>query len=142
MTWNGRRALRRALQVFIGGVLVASALGKGWDLSGFAEVLRTYQAFPSELLHPLAVTVTVVEIVLGMWVLSGWRLARSALAAAGLNAVYAAWLSISLWRGLELANCGCFGVFFPQPLTWLSPAEDLVLVSLCYALSCLARDQT
>lgn len=142
MTWNGRRALRRALQFFVGGLLVASALGKGWDLPGFTEVLRTYQAFPPAMLRPVAVTVTGLELALGVWVLSGWWLERSALVAAGLNAVYAAWLTMSLLRGLELANCGCFGVFFPQPLRWYSPVENLVLVSLCYALSRLARDQT
>jgi hypothetical protein len=80
--------------------------------------------------------------VLGAWMLSGWRLRDSALVALGLNAGYAVWMTISLLRGLELTNCGCFGVFFPQPLRWYSPLEDLVLVGMCYALSRYATERT
>jgi uncharacterized membrane protein YphA (DoxX/SURF4 family) len=127
--------LRRALQIFIGIVIFGSALGKSLDLSGFVEVLKTYQAFPDFTLWPLALAVTGFEFVLGMWLLSGWRLRTGALVAMGLNAGYAVWMTISLLRGLELSNCGCFGVFFPQPLRWYSPLEDLVLTGMCYALS-------
>lgn len=70
-----------------------------------------------------------VEAALGLWVLSGWRLRDSALVAGIVNLGYALWMTLSLARGLELTNCGCFGVFFPQPLRWYSPLEDLVLVA-------------
>jgi hypothetical protein len=43
-------------------------------------------------------------------------------------------LIVTLIRGLDLPNCGCYGAFFPQPLRWYSPLEDLVLVGMCYAL--------
>jgi len=135
-------ALRLVLQIFIGVVIFGSALGKSLDLSGFVEVLRTYQAFPDFALWPLALAVTGFEFVLGVWLLSGWRLQTSALVALGLNAGYVVWMTISLLRGLELSNCGCFGVFFPQPLRWYSPLEDLVLVAMCYALSRYATART
>jgi hypothetical protein len=51
-----------------------------------------------------------------------------------LNGLYAIGLIVTLLRGLDLSNCGCYGVFFPQPLRWYSPLEDLVLVGICYAL--------
>lgn len=126
-------ALRRFLQLFVSFILLASALGKSLDLPGFVEVLKTYQIFPDRTLWPLALAVTGFEFVLGAWLLSGWRLRAGALVALGLNAGYAAWMTISLLRGLELSNCGCFGVFFPQPLRWYSPLEDLALVGMCYA---------
>jgi len=131
--------LRWFLRLFIGGIIFASALGKSLDLPGFVEVLKTYRAFPEAMLWPLALMVTSVEFVLGAWLLSGWCLRTGALAALWLNAGYTVWMTVSLLRGLELANCGCFGAFFPQPLTWLSPLEDLVLVGLCYTLSCLSQ---
>ncbi len=123
------------LRLFIGAIIFASALGKSLDLPGFVEVLKTYQAFPDSALWPLALAVTGFEFVLGLWLLSGWCLRTGALIALGLNAGYAVWMAVSLARGLELTNCGCFGVFFPQPLRWYSPLEDLVLVGMCYALS-------
>lgn len=129
------------LRLLIGSALVASAAGKALDLSGFVEVLDTYRAFPDTTLWPVALSVTGVEFLLGAWVLSGWRLRAGALAATGLNIGYAAWMALSLMRGLSLANCGCFGVFFPRPLTWSSPVEDLIAAGLCYTLSSLAQPE-
>lgn len=133
------RVIRWFLCLFIGSIIFASALGKSLDMPGFVEVLKTYQAFPEAMLWPLALMVTSVEFVLGAWLLSGWRQQMSALAAMWLNAGYAVWMTVSLLRGLELANCGCFGVFIPQPLRWYSPLEDLALMGMAYTLQRLAR---
>jgi hypothetical protein len=121
-------------RLFVGAVLIASALGKSLDLPGFIDVLITYRAFPRWSLWTLAVSITSVEWLLGIWLLSGWRIRAAALTALILNASYAVWMTISLLRVLELDNCGCYGVFFPQPLRWYSPLEDLVLVGMSYAL--------
>jgi len=128
-----------ACRLFVGGILLVSALGKSLDLAGFVEVLFTYRAMPASFLWPIALMVTGLEWVLGVWVLSGWRLATGALAALVLYAGYAVVMTLSLVRGLDLANCGCYGVFFPQPLRWYSPLEDLVLAGMCYALRITAR---
>jgi hypothetical protein len=53
--------------------------------------------------------------------------------------MYIAGLVLTLLRALDLPNCGCYGLFFPQPLRWYSPLEDLVLVGMCYALRLSAR---
>jgi uncharacterized membrane protein YphA (DoxX/SURF4 family) len=118
----------------VGVVLVASALGKSLDLPGFIDVLTTYRAFPDGTLWLIGILVTVVEWVLGIWLVSGWRLYAGALAALVFNTGYAVWMTISLLRGLALDNCGCYGRFFPQPLRWYSPLEDLALAGMCYAL--------
>lgn len=131
--------VRWCLQLFIGGIIFASAFGKSLDLPGFVEVLNTYRAFPASTLWPLALGVTGIEFLLGTWLLSGWRLQTSALVGAGMNTLYAVWMMISHLRGLELTNCGCFGVFFPQRLTWLSPIEDIVMVGLCLVLRRLTK---
>jgi hypothetical protein len=123
----------------VGAVLVASALGKSLDLPGFMEVLTTYRAFPGWSLRSIALSIASLEWILGIWLLSGWRLRTGARLALVLNATYAGWMTISLLRGLELENCGCYGRFFPQPLRWYSPLEDLVLVGMCYALQKFAR---
>ena len=78
--------------------------------------------------------ITGSEWVLGGWLLAGWRIQTGALLALIMYGLYAAGLVITLFRGIDLPNCGCYGVFFPQPLRWYSPFEDLVLVGMCYAL--------
>ena len=131
--------LQWVLRIFIVGILLGSAVGKALDFSGFIEVLKTYHVFPPSMLIMVAVVVTGSELFLGLWILSGWQLVMSALAAAGMNFVYAIWMTVTLLRGLELSNCGCFGVFFPRPLTWSSPLEDMVMVAFCCVLAYLAK---
>lgn len=121
---------------------MASALGKALDLAGFADVLKTYQAFPESALFFIALAVTIFEFVLGAWMLGGWNLQGSAITAAVMNTTYAVWMTVTLFRGLQLENCGCFGVFFPRPLTWFSPIEDMVMVAMCILLAYLAQDRT
>lgn len=121
-------------RLLIGGVLLVSALGKSLDLKGFVEVLVTYRLFPDWSLWGLAFGITGIEWVLAVWILVGWRLPTGALLAMTMNGLYAIGLIITLIRGLDLPNCGCYGVFFPQPLRWYSPLEDLVLMGICYAL--------
>lgn len=127
------------LRALITGVVLASAVGKSLDLARFVEVLATYHTVPAGWLWPLAWLVIGVEWVLVLWLLSGWNLGVGALACAALNLGYAAWMTVSLLRGLDIPNCGCFGRFFPQPLRWYSPLEDLVLVAMPYALWHCAR---
>ena len=121
-------------RLLIGGVLLASAVGKSLDLNGFVDVLVTYRLFPRWTLWPVAFMIIGIEWILAAWILSGWRLPTGALFGLMLNGLYAVGLILTLVRGLDLPNCGCYGVFFPQPLRWYSPLEDLVLVGMCYAL--------
>jgi hypothetical protein len=126
LTWCAR--------IVIGVVCLASALGKSLDLSGFVEVLTTYRLFADWSLWPMAICITGLEWVLGLWLLAGWRIETGALFALVMYGLYAAGLVVTLLRGIDLPNCGCYGVFFPRPLRWYSPLEDLVLVGMCYAL--------
>ena len=121
-------------RLLIGGVLLASALGKSLDLQGFVDVLVTYRLFPAWSLWPLALGITGIEWGLAAWIFVGRRLSTGALIALSLNGLYAVGLTVTLLRGLDLPNCGCYGVFFPQPLRWYSPLEDLVLAGICYTL--------
>ncbi|MBI3355716.1 MAG: hypothetical protein HY038_02880 [Nitrospirae bacterium] len=70
--------VRWFFRLFIGGILLASALGKSLNLPGFVDVLITYQAIPALLLWPIALLITGFEWLLGAWVLSGWRLVTGA----------------------------------------------------------------
>jgi hypothetical protein len=85
------------------------------------------------------VTIPVFELLLALWLFSGRRLAGAAAASIAMHLVYAAWSAASLLRGLELANCGCFGVFLARPLSWVTVLEDLVLAGLSAWLLTAAR---
>ncbi len=117
----------------------AAGIGKLLDLPGFVAVLGEYRLMPAGLLWPAALGVTGFELAIALGlVLARWR-RRAALAAAALAALNGAVLVLTLWRGIALENCGCFGVFLARPLRWTSPLEDLVLVVLALLVARRAR---
>lgn len=111
-------------------ILTATGIGKALDVPGFAEVIATFQVLPDPLLLPAAVSMVLVELALAGWLLVGIRVDRAALASAGLHAIFTLWIAVALLRGLEIANCGCFGVFYARPMTGWTIVEDLVMVAV------------
>ena len=134
MTPRAAFRLAAVLRCVIALVLVATSLGKLLDLAGFAAVLRSYEALPGSVIGPMAAAVPLAELVLAAWLLSGRRLPVASLVSVALHLLYAAWAAIGILRGLRLANCGCFGVFFARPLTWRTVLEDGVMAALSAGL--------
>ncbi len=131
---NGKRRTRNFLRALVALILFATAVGKFLDVPGFARVLGTYEAFPDALLVPLAAMIPAAELALAVWLVVGRRPFGAAVAALVMHLGYAIWSASSILRGLHLANCGCFGVFWPRRLGWSTVVEDLVLSALCAAL--------
>jgi len=129
----------RTIQVVLALLLAATACGKLLDLPGFVAVLDTYAALPETWLSPVALAVIAVEVVLAALFFLRVRPRATALACALLHVAYAAWAAAALARGLRLANCGCFGVFLPRPLTWLTVGEDLIATAVSLVLWRLLR---
>jgi Methylamine utilisation protein MauE len=125
---------RIVLRVLIGTILVATAIGKLLDVAGFARVLGNYRVFPEELIPALAAFVPIAELVLGVWLFGGRRPFAAAVTALAVHLAYAAWSAVAILRGLKLANCGCFGVFWPRPLGWSTVVEDLAVAAACGVL--------
>ena len=130
-----RSTARSVLRFVLGTLLLSMAIGKGLDESGFAAVIGAYRlGLPADWLVTAAWAVTAIELSLGLWLLSGHGLRPAAWVALILHAAYFALLVVTLMRGLDLANCGCFGVFLARPLRWMTPLEDLALVAASAAL--------
>jgi len=132
-------AVRQFLRFTLGAILLASAAGKLVDIPGFMDVLKTYKAFPDSILLLLALGVPLAELAIALWLFSGQFLAAAALTSVVMHLLYAVWAAVSVLRGLRLANCGCFGVFWPRPLGWSTVAQDLVMTAASFALLVLAR---
>ena len=135
------KTILRVLQIFMALLLLAAALGKMADLQGYAAALETYRLFPEPFVLPAAAALAIVELVLSLWLFSGAALKYSALAALLLHVIFALVALVSNLRALEIPNCGCFGVFWARPMTWLTVFEDLALVAVCYIIHHLAPRQ-
>jgi hypothetical protein len=107
--------LRIAIIIIIGSILLVAAIGKLLDNRLFAETLANWRLFPTWSLLPVGVVASLSELVLAIWLFSGWRLSGAAIAAVLFHLGYAAATVITLLRGIRLADCGCFGVLFPHP---------------------------
>jgi hypothetical protein len=118
---------------------LASAVGKLLDNRGFSEALLTYRLFPEGWLLELGLAISLFELVLGLWILSGTRLSWSAIVAALLHLQFVVIATVSNVRGLDIPNCGCFGVFAARPMTWMTVAEDAGLFAMCLVIVWRAR---
>ena len=128
------------LRIGLGALMLAAGVGKALDLGGFAAVIATYKlGIAPSWLWPTALGVSLLEAGFGVWLLANRHLRAAAFATLALNFGYAVTLLDTLLRGITLTNCGCFGVFFPRPLTWLSPVEELLIVGAAWAVARFAR---
>jgi uncharacterized membrane protein YphA (DoxX/SURF4 family) len=128
------RAAVHALRFAFGLLLLVAGLAKLLDFPGFVAVVDTYRVLPMALLTPAAIVLTIAELALGVWLLAGYRLFEAALATIVLHLGYFVWLVIAFARDLDLPNCGCFGVFWPQRLSPWMLLEDGILLALALAL--------
>jgi hypothetical protein len=122
------------IRYFFIALLLASAIGKMLDMQGFYRVILSYQLLPSAFVMPSAWLLVASEWGLCIWLMSRLRLQKAATALIALHAAYFAWLLIALLRGLDIPNCGCFGVYFARPLTWFTLIEDVILIVLATML--------
>jgi hypothetical protein len=134
------KALRLAIVVLIATTLIVAAVGKLLDNRHFAELLARWELFPHWSLLPLGLVTSLSELLLAMWLLSGWRLAGAAITAALFHLGYVSATVLALLRGIRLPDCGCFGIFFPHPLNWTMAAEDSAYLIASMVLFLLARE--
>ncbi len=121
------RGLARVPFLFVGAVLVATGSGKILDLPGFADVLAGYRLLPPWGDRLVAYTLPFVELATGLGLLAGFARRAAAASAVALHALLVCVVIATLWRGIPVENCGCFGVFLARPLGLQTLVEDMVL---------------
>lgn len=133
--------IRRFLQYAIATILMATSVGKMLDVPGFIKVLATYQSFPEWSLPLVALSFVLSELKTAEILFRGKNLLLGSLLSAVMHAFFTAGAAISMLRGLDIPNCGCFGVFLARPLTWGTVTEDLVLLLASIGLLLLIRKE-
>ncbi len=132
------------LRMLFSLLLLLTGGAKLLDMNGFVAVVASYRVLPEALLSLSAWSLTVCELLLALWLFSGRRLRQASIFLLALHLIYLIWILLALGRGLNLPNCGCFGVYFARPLSWTTPIEDAVLIVLAvwfWRLSGKSADQ-
>jgi uncharacterized membrane protein YphA (DoxX/SURF4 family) len=135
------RALGLALRLLVGGVLVVAGALKLRAPGAFATEIANYQLFPAAAPY-LAVTLPVIELVLGVSIVAApraWRRA-GALGALGLFATFTVAVASAYLRRINI-DCGCFGTG-GGPITALTLARNVGLVTAAALVLRLDGDQT
>ena len=98
----------------------------------FAVTLLGYELFPEALIPLIAQWFPWAEIVLGVFLLIGWKMRYVAAATSALLLTFTVVLTITYLRGIE-ANCGCFN--FDDKITPLTILRDgVILLPALYLL--------
>lgn len=124
------RVARRILAL----LLLVMAAGQLSDLTGFVDVLETYELGGRTSAWALAIPIVLAEALAGVGLLRRVGSIRQ-VAPAMAVAVAIGWTVLgtqAFARGLALDNCGCFGVHLAQPLRWWILLEDAEFIALAW----------
>ena len=128
------KKLEVGLRFFIASVLLLTGIGKLLDVPGFIKVIDTYKIIPAYLQPVLAISMVLVELKISENLFRNINIKITALVVTALHICFTLLASLTLLRGIEVPNCGCFGIFWARPLTFITVAEDIFMVGVCVLL--------
>lgn len=109
----------------LAAVWIWSGLVKALNPVDFRFAVTAYDLLPTDIVRPFALTLPIVEIVLGLLLLAGIATRAVAVASALLLLVLIAAI-VSAWaRNLQI-DCGCFGGGGYKEMTWWSYASEVL----------------
>ncbi|MGP3999308.1 MauE/DoxX family redox-associated membrane protein [Streptomyces sp. 8N706] len=118
------------LRVVLGAVYTAMAVGQLASFGHMSGILAAYRLVTGGAATALAVALIAGELVCGGWFLARPR-SRAIVPVWVFTAVAVVWALLAVQayaRGLAVANCGCFGIYLPQRLSWFVLVQDALLL--------------
>lgn len=121
--------LYKITRLILGSIFIYAGGTKLLDPEIFAVLIEAYGIVPEMLLMPVAIALSVLELIAGIGLVFDIR--GSLLMTAGLLVVFIAVLLYGIWMGLDV-DCGCFGPEDPEAKAFhglrLSLYRDLVMM--------------
>jgi uncharacterized membrane protein YphA (DoxX/SURF4 family) len=117
------------LRLVIGGGFLYAGYLKVRDGVAFADSIASFKILPTELINLMAMGLPPLEIILGVMLVTGWRVRVASFGVLVLSIIFAFALGQALMRGLQV-DCGCFGSGKPSTLkTFLALGRDVLLIA-------------
>lgn len=130
-------------RLLFGFLVLGMAVGQLLSFSSFLDAIESYQVAGETVSRTMAVALVGGELFAGIGLLTGLPNLRKLAGWVGLG-VAVGWAALAVQafvRGLEVANCGCFGRYFAQRLSWIVLVQDAYFVILAYlAMRSALRD--
>ncbi|HMQ11562.1 MAG TPA: hypothetical protein PKC21_09565 [Oligoflexia bacterium] len=124
-------------------IYLTTSLGKLLDNRGFAQAITAYQlpglGQMNGFVLSFALAFSLFELFLAYALTTGKKLLVTAYAVLAVQLMYLVLALVTLYRGITIDNCGCFGVFLQRPLTTATVYEDLLLLIMAIAQALLIK---
>ncbi|MBI3934473.1 MAG: DoxX family membrane protein [Acidobacteria bacterium] len=117
-------------RLFMGGIFLYAGYAKIQQPFLFEMAVDSYQMLPPWAVIAVARTLPWLEAVLGLVLISGWKLPYFSASATLLLGFFLALMGISYARGVE-ATCGCFGGGEPVS-PWTLTRDSMMLLVAVY----------
>ncbi|MFI7140862.1 MauE/DoxX family redox-associated membrane protein [Streptomyces massasporeus] len=118
------------LRLVLGALCAAMAAGQLASFDAMPGILGAYRLVDGRAATGLAVVLIAGELVCGAWFLARPR--STAIAPVwvftGVSLIWSTLAVQAFARGLTVDNCGCFGVYLSQRLSWFVLAQDALLL--------------
>jgi hypothetical protein len=118
------------LRIVLGALFVAMAAGQLASFRQMPGILADYGLVAGAGATALAVALIAGELVSGVWFLARPR-SRATLPVWVFTAVSVLWVLLAVQayaRGRAVTNCGCFGNYLSQSLSWFVLVQDALLL--------------
>ena len=102
------RTLHYLFRLILGGVFIWAGIIKITNPLGFAQDIANYQIFPQSLSFFLALFLPWIEVICGVFVITGLFLRSSSAFLSCILAGFLVLIIVTLIRGINV-ECGCFG---------------------------------
>lgn len=119
-----------AISIGIGLLFLTAGLTKLRHRAVLPGVIANYRLLPEALVAPTASLLPIVEIALGLLLVSGLAPLPVVTAAAGLLGLFAVAMAVNLARGRRQISCGCGRLDLRQMLSWALAWRNVGLAAL------------
>ncbi len=119
------------IRIFLGVILGWAGVVKIRNPEAFIKIVRAYNLLPEELGVLWGIFLPWIELVTGLFLISGLWHKSAVLSSSGLFLAFAAAVGINILRGADIA-CGCFG--FNDTNLYVVLFQALVFLLCCYFL--------
>lgn len=124
------------LRLLLGCIFMASSVSKANEPARFAFTLATFKLISTAWVQPVAFLLILAESVIAILLLLGWQSRLAATLCGSLLAIFTFVIGLSLLRGHNDLECGCFGAHHAQKINLKLIGRNILLLmaALCIML--------
>jgi len=112
----------------LGAIFIYASINKIEYPAAFSEAISNYRLFPDVLINLLAIWLPWLELMTGLFLITGLWIKGNALILSILSSMFSIITGIAIFRGLDI-SCGCFSLMDDQKsIQWTHIVQNFGLV--------------